>query len=630
MEHTHEGLRITFLTHYFPPEIGAPQARLLELARRLNTDGDTVTVVTGFPNYPKGVVQEGYRGRFALEERLDGVRVLRRWVFATPNKGFLKRIVNHLSFVLTSLCALRALGPTDVIFVESPPLLIGIAALAFSRVKRAPFVLNVSDVWPQSAIELGALSNPLAIRLAEWLERHLYRRAAFVTVPTRGIRRQLASRGVPERKVVLLTNGVDVDVYKPAAHEGAMARELGLAGRKVFLYAGTHGMAQGLDVILEAARLTRDPSVLYVLVGEGADKAALQARAVQEGIANVVFLPNQPKASMPALLNLAYATVIALKPLDVFRSALPSKMFESMAAGRPIAGSMWGEAAELIEAAGCGVVAQPGDAVALQQAVDSLAADPESARRMGERGRAYVVEHFNRADLAEQLGELLRRAAAKPRERTSDRALDLAIAIPAMVVAAPILLVAGAAIKLDSPGPVFYRGLRVGKDESLFRIHKLRTMQVGSDATGPMVTAGDDGRLTRVGRVLRRTKIDELPQLWNVVTGEMSLVGPRPEDPAFVEQYTPEQRRLLEVRPGITGPATLDFIDEEDMLRGGLAEATYVRSVLPRKLASELDFLEHATFAGRVGILLRTAGAVLRRPFGPARGSRGRSRPQPR
>jgi glycosyltransferase involved in cell wall biosynthesis len=407
------GLRITFLTHYFPPEVGAPQARLYELAKRLNDAGDTVTVVTGMPNYPTGVIQSGYRGRFAMEERMDGVRVLRRWVFATPNSGFFKRILNHLSFVLSSLTAIRKVGPTDVIFVESPPLPIGLAALVFSRLKNAPYVFNVSDIWPQSAIELGMLRNPIAIRVAEMLERHFYRKAARVTVPTPGMVARLAARGIPREKLVWLTNGVDTDTYRPQPPDPEFARKLGLDGHKVFLYAGTHGLAQGLDVVLEAAKLTDDRDILYVLAGEGADKAALVAKAASEGITNVRFLPNQPKSSMPALLNIAYAAIITLKPLDLFRSALPSKMFESMAVGKPIVASLWGEAADMVQTAGCGVVAEPGDAPALHAAVEALAEDPGRARKMGDVGRDYVIEHFNRKKIAERLRELLREAARR-------------------------------------------------------------------------------------------------------------------------------------------------------------------------------------------------------------------------
>ncbi len=408
------GLRIMFLTHYFPPEVGAAQARMSELAQQLAGRGDAVTVVTGFPNYPTGVVPEPYRGRFSMEEHVDGVRVLRRWVFATPNVGFLKRILNWLSFVATSITALRAVGPVDVIFVQSPPLPTGVAALVYSRLKRAPFVLNVSDIYPESAVQLGMLRNRTAIRLAEMLEMHLYRRAARVTVPTPGMLERLAARGVPREKLVWLTNGVDTTTFRPLPRDDELARRLEVNGHKVFLYAGTHGLSQGLDVILDAARMTDDPEVLYVLAGEGADKAALVARARAEGIANVRFLPNQPKASMPALLNLAYASIICLKPLELFRSALPSKMFESMAVAQPLVAALWGEGAELVTAAGCGVVTEPGDARQMRDAVVALAHDPGRAREMGLKGREYVDEHFNRSKIALRLREVFAEVA-RPR-----------------------------------------------------------------------------------------------------------------------------------------------------------------------------------------------------------------------
>ena len=409
------GMRIMFLTHYFPPEIGAPQARMFELAKRLDEIGDEVTVVTAFPNYPTGVIHEGYRDRFAMEERMDGVRVVRRWVFATPNSGFFKRILNWLSFVVTSLTTLRQVGPVDVIFVQSPPLPIGIATLAFSRLKRAPFVFNVSDIWPQSAVELGMLRSKFAIRLAEMLEMHIYRRASRVTVPTPGMLERLASRRVPREKLVLLTNGVDTAAYQPQPPDENLAAQLGLNGHKVFLYAGTHGLSQGLDVILEAAKLTHDSDVLYVLAGEGADKAALVAKARSQGITNVRFLPNQPKSSMPALLNLAYAGIISLRPLDLFRSALPSKMFESMAVGQPLVAALWGEGADLVTAAGCGLVTEPGNAAQLREAVEALAANPERAKAMGRKGREYVDEHFNRRKIAQRLHDLLAEVARKRR-----------------------------------------------------------------------------------------------------------------------------------------------------------------------------------------------------------------------
>lgn len=342
---------------------------------------------------------------------MDGFRVLRTWVYATPNAGFVRRVLNHLSFAFSSLTAVRRMGPVDVIYVQSPPLFVGIAALMYRRLKGAPFVFNVSDIWPQSAIELGALRNPLAIRLAEMLERRIYRMAARITVPTTGIHRQLAARGIPAAKLVLLTNGVDVSAFQPAEPRRELAQQLGLDGASVFLYAGTHGLSQGLDVILEAAKITQDDRILYVLMGEGADKAALVEKARAQKIGNVLFLPNQPKAMMPALLNLAYASIVSLRRLDVFRSALPSKMFESMAVGKPLVAALWGEGAEMVETARCGLVVEPGDPRALRDAVERLATDPELARTFGRQGREYVVAHYDRDAIAERLRGLLHDAA---------------------------------------------------------------------------------------------------------------------------------------------------------------------------------------------------------------------------
>jgi lipopolysaccharide/colanic/teichoic acid biosynthesis glycosyltransferase len=196
------------------------------------------------------------------------------------------------------------------------------------------------------------------------------------------------------------------------------------------------------------------------------------------------------------------------------------------------------------------------------------------------------------------------------------RAFDFTVALLGLVLTSPLLLAAAVAVKLDSPGPAFYSGPRAGRDGKEFRIHKLRTMRAGADRSGPAVTAGDDPRVTGLGRLLRRTKADELPQLVNVLKGEMSLVGPRPEHPDFVRHYTPEQLGVLRVRPGITGPSAIAFVDEEGRLSGGRPEATYLEEVMPQKLAIDLDYVQHASFGGDLRILLRTVGLVVRRAAG--------------
>jgi lipopolysaccharide/colanic/teichoic acid biosynthesis glycosyltransferase len=195
------------------------------------------------------------------------------------------------------------------------------------------------------------------------------------------------------------------------------------------------------------------------------------------------------------------------------------------------------------------------------------------------------------------------------------RAFDVAASFVGLVLTSPIVLAAAIAVKVGSPGPAFYSGPRVGRNGTTFRIYKLRTMRAGADANGPQVTAADDVRITSVGRFLRQTKIDEIPQLLNVLRGEMSLVGPRPEHPEYVERYEPDQRLGLSVRPGMTGPSALAFIDEEELLKSGNPEATYLETIMPRKVALDIEYVRNATFAGDMRILLDTVFMVLRRPF---------------
>ena len=285
-----KSLRVTFLTHYFPPEVGAPQARLFELARRLVDSGIDVTVVTGFPNYPSGVIFPGYRGRFTMEERLDGVRVLRTPVFATPNRGFVRRILNHLSFAFSSLLALRRAGSTDVIFVESPPLLIGLGALVFAWLDRAPYIFNVSDIWPQSAVELGALRNRFAIRLAEALELHLYRSAARVSAVTPGMIERLVARGVPREKLFLLTNGVDTSIYAPAAPDRDLALRLGSSSVRIEAPVPGRRM-MGIEVPNQSVSLVTLREVMDSTTTERAKAvgALIARKAKDKGITRVVF-----------------------------------------------------------------------------------------------------------------------------------------------------------------------------------------------------------------------------------------------------------------------------------------------------------------------------------------------------
>jgi glycosyltransferase involved in cell wall biosynthesis len=395
-------MNVLFLTHYFAPEVGAPQTRILELGRRLVSRGHSVTVLTGFPNYPTGITPTPYQGHLHLREEMAGMRVVRAWVFATPNAGFFRRLLNHLSLTLTSIPAAFGIGPVDVMIVESPPLFLGIAGYIISRVKRAPYVFNVADLWPETAVALGALKNPWLIDLAERLEWFLYRRAARVTTVTRGIRHTIVERGMPPDRVMLLTNGVDTDRFHPSVDPSPAEQELGLDGRLTVAYAGTHGMAQGLEILVEAAALLRNQKgIRFVMVGEGAEKPGLMSKAAQLGLKNLDFFPNQPTSFMPHLWAAVDIAVVSLRRLDIFHSALPSKLFEIMATECPVVMAAEGEARDLILRAKAGVVVEPENATELAEAVLQLAADASARRQYGRNGRCHVREHFNREYLAD-------------------------------------------------------------------------------------------------------------------------------------------------------------------------------------------------------------------------------------
>lgn len=403
--------RILFLTPYYLPEVGAPQTRISETAIRLVKRGHHVTVLTTLPNYPLGRVPPEYRHGARRRECLDGVSVVRVWSFISPNTGFFRRILSQLSFgCLGALLGARAIGRPDLIVVESPPLFDAIGGRFLAWLKGCPLVFTVADIWPEAAIQLGMLHNRLLIRLAEWLERSTYRRAAGIWTVTKGFRQALAQRGVPEEKILLVPNGVDADLFQPMSQAQARA-ELGWDTHGfVLLYAGTIGLAQGLTTLLDAAEQMRDDAdIRFVLVGEGAAKEELMAEAQRRALTNVVFMQAQPHHRMPLVLSAADANLSPLRKVPISRDMVQVKTYEAMACALPIILAVDGESRRLIEQeAGAGLYVEPENATALAQAVLRLRNDPALARQLGQRGQRFVREHFDRTQLTLALeGHLL-------------------------------------------------------------------------------------------------------------------------------------------------------------------------------------------------------------------------------
>jgi glycosyltransferase involved in cell wall biosynthesis len=404
-------VRIAFICQYFVPEIGAPSARVSELCREWVAQGHDVTVVTAIPNHPTGIIPPQYRGVWFRRETLDGMTVLRNWLYATPNEGVVKKTLSHVSFMLSAaLQSTPRLRGHDVIVVSSPAFFAVMTAWFMSKVWRIPYVFEVRDLWPGIFVELGVLKNRGIIRALEAIEMFLYRQAAHVVVVTRSFGDILVRRGLPASSVTVVTNGVDVETYRPASPHTSLRRTHGLEGRFVALYIGAHGISQALSAILEAARLLRDdPDVTVVFVGEGAEKKMLVAKAAALGLTNIRFLPGQPKALMPEWYATADAVFVPLRNIPMFETFIPSKMFEVMASGRPIVASVKGEARDILERSGGALVVDPEDAQAIAAAVLRLKADDELRRNLANRGVQFVGEHYDRRVLARRYLTLLER-----------------------------------------------------------------------------------------------------------------------------------------------------------------------------------------------------------------------------
>lgn len=396
-------MRFLLLTQYYPPEPGSSAMRMSELAQYMAARGHIVTVVTGFPNYPEGVIYAGYRGKLYQREQLQGVNVVRTLLLTTRHRHkFLPRLLNHSSFMLTSIMGGLFAGKHDLIYIYSPPLFVGVSAWVLGRLYGIPFVMEVNDLWPQGPIALGIVRNKWAIRCGEGLERFVYAKAHKIFFYSNRMRQALIEKGVPEKKTEIHPLWVETDLFQPCTSDetAAVRAEYGLDGRFVVMYAGNIGLAQGMGTVVECARLLKQqPDIAFILVGEGAEKATLMQRVAEQELNNVMFIPHQPVNVIPRFLSAADALLVHLDPAPHRLGTIPAKALAYMSCGRPVLMAAEGESADLIQRSGSGVVAEPGNPQDMAEAVLRLYVDPDAREAMGQRGREYVVAHFDRKKL---------------------------------------------------------------------------------------------------------------------------------------------------------------------------------------------------------------------------------------
>ena len=396
--------RLLILTQYFPPETGAPQNRLFELAVRLKKEGLDVVVLTAMPNYPKMEIFDAYKGKKEHYEEMQGIPVYRSSIFVSKDRGIVARLRNYFSFVISSRRAGKKIpGHFDYLMCESPPLFLGYSAMYLSKKKKAKLIFNVSDLWPESAEKLGVVNNQFLLKMAYNLEARLYRSSAMVSGQTQGICRSVNER-FPSVKTYWLPNGADLTYYDPGKVSASDWRKRnGFSDEeKIFLYAGIVGIAQGLEVILHAAVKMKNEKCSFVILGSGPEKEKLQQLSSQLGTKNVKFMEPVGKAEMPGILRSVDAAIVPLKKLELFLGAIPSKIFEALAMEVPILLGVEGEAKDLfIDQGKCGVFFIPDDPESLAQAVSGVLSNEEERKQMGKRGRVYVNEYFNRDKIAE-------------------------------------------------------------------------------------------------------------------------------------------------------------------------------------------------------------------------------------
>ena len=380
--------------------------RHFEFGQALVAAGHRLTILAGRRSYLTGEIISRER----REVLAPGLEVIRCGSLAGGQRSFFWRAAGFLWFSMTSLAAGLRLGSVDVVWGTSPPLLQVASAWALARVRRVPLVFEVRDLWPAFAVAAGVLRSRMLIALSEWLEAFLYRRADHLIVNSPGFIPHLTGRGVAAGRITLVANGVDPALFNPASDGGAFRRAQRLEGRFVVLYAGAHGLANDLGIVIQAANLLRsEERIVFVFVGDGKEKAALLQESEALGLTNVRFLPPVPKADIAEVLAAASCGLAILAPLPLFATTYPNKVFDYMAAGRPVLLAIDGVIRQVIEEEQAGVAVPPGDAEALAEAARRLAADPEAARRMGERGRAAVERRFDRRRQAALLENTLRR-----------------------------------------------------------------------------------------------------------------------------------------------------------------------------------------------------------------------------
>lgn len=559
-------MKILILSEFFDPE---PTLKGLAFAKALVAEGHKVEVLTGFPNYPGGKIYPGYQLKMKSREVIDGITIHRVALYPSHDRSGRRRLLTYGSFALSaSLIGPWLVRRPDVLYVYHPPLTIGLPALILKLTKRCPAVMDIQDLWPDTLSATGMVREGFLTSLIGRWAKIVYFQMDRIVVLSPGFKARLLARGVPAVKLRTIYNWNEETRQASSEPNTEFAERWGLKDRFVMMFAGSLGPAQALDTVLDAAKicLATCPKALFAFVGQGIEKERLKERVRVEAISNVVFIPHQPMEAMGGIFPLADALLVHLKDEPLFEITVPSKVQAYLSAGIPLIVGLKGDAADLVRASQAGIVVAPENSQAMAEAVSTLwLMPPESRRALGANGKNYYKHHLSMAIGVKQFSEVFRFAAlGSPKMdspggaylRYGKRLLDLAIVIPALLLLIPLFLLIVLGSLLTMGGPVFFSQVRAGRNGRPFRIYKFRSMKDARGEDGEPLP--DDERTPAFGAFLRKSSLDELPGLFNVLRGEMSLVGPRPLLPEYLPRYNPYHARRHEVLPGITGMAQIN------------------------------------------------------------------------
>jgi colanic acid biosynthesis glycosyl transferase WcaI len=390
-------MKFIILTQYYPPEIGAPQTRLAAMVKVLESLGHQIEVVCAMPNYPTGQIFQDYKNRFYVCETWGNIKIHRIWLVGAKGSG-LTRLLSFLTFMMTAFWGLLQCKKADFLFVNSVPLFLGVTGMVYKFFTKTPYIFNVSDLWPDSVVELGVLKNKFIYIFFLYLEKIIYSHANFVTGVTQGIVNTLINnKKIPQEKVLFLPNGVDLTEFSSQAKDMEIARKFNLDNKKILIYAGTTGLIHGCEIILKAAMELEQklPDLMVVFVGGGSEWENLKNIVNGNNISNVKFIEFQPLAIVARLISLSFAGVVTVKKLSIFEGGRASKMFPIMGCAKPVIYCASGEGSEIIKNSNAGIIVEPENSQALALAIEDLYLNSEKASILGENARQCAEKNFD-------------------------------------------------------------------------------------------------------------------------------------------------------------------------------------------------------------------------------------------